>query len=92
MMPEAVIVALITGSLGLVGTIIVNNRNHRDFSASLEKSQAVTETKLDDLTREVRRHNGFAERIPELEGEVKLLSEKIDVANHRIKDLELRKD
>ena len=51
------------------------------MDAKLEKAQAVTETKIDELTREVRIHNGFAQRIPVLE-------EKMSVANNRIKDLE----
>lgn len=51
------------------------------MDAKLEKAQAVTETKIDELTREVRIHNGFAQRIPVLE-------EKMNVADDRIKDLE----
>ena len=51
------------------------------IKAQLEKSQAVTDTKIDELTREVREHNNFARRMPVLE-------EKIEVANHRISDLE----
>nr|DAI28943.1 MAG TPA: hypothetical protein [Caudoviricetes sp.] len=51
------------------------------MQANLEKHQAVTETKLEELTREVREHNGFARRMPVVE-------EKLSVANHRISDLE----
>lgn len=80
-MTETIIVALITGGLSLIGVVIANNRNARDMDAKLEKQQAVTETKLDELTREVRKHNNFAERIPVIE-------EKIKVANNRISDLE----
>lgn len=80
-MSEAVIVALITGGLALVGTIITGNRTARELDHKLEKQQAVTDTKLEELTREVREHNNFARRMPVLE-------EKIDVANHRIKKLE----
>lgn len=69
-MTETVICALITGGITLVGVLIANS-----------KSQAVTETKLDELTREVREHNHFAQRMPVVE-------EKIEVINHRIKDLE----
>ena len=67
---ESIIVAMITGGLTLVGVIISNR-----------KSQAVTETKLDELTREVREHNNFARRMPVVE-------EQIKVINHRIEDLE----
>ena len=67
---ESIITAIITGAVTLVGVLIAN-----------EKSQAVTETKLDELTREVREHNNFARRVPVLE-------EQMKVANHRIQDLE----
>lgn len=67
---ESIVVALITGAITLVGVLIANS-----------KSQAVTETKLEELTREVRAHNNFAQRIPVLE-------EQMKVANHRIADLE----
>ena len=69
-MSESVIVALISGGLTLMGVLIANSRN-----------QAVTDTKLEELTREVREHNNFAQRIPVME-------EQIKVINHRIEDLE----
>ena len=69
-MTEAVLVAMITGGLTLLGVIIANG-----------KTQAVTEAKLEELTREVREHNHFAQRVPVLE-------EQMRVANHRIQDLE----
>ena len=80
-MSEAIIVALITGGLSLIGSIVSNNRTAQSMDAKLDKQQAVTETKLEELTREVRAHNNFAQRIPVLE-------EQIKVANHRIEDLE----
>ena len=67
---ENIVVALITGAIMLFGVLIANS-----------KSQAVTHTKLEELTREVREHNDFAHRVPVLE-------EQIKVANHRIDDLE----
>ena len=69
-MTESVIAAMITGVLTLIGVLISNSR-----------SQAVTETKLEELTREVRLHNNFAQRVPVME-------EQIKVMNHRISDLE----
>mgnify|MGYP006332160949 CR=1 FL=1 len=69
-MGESIIVAIITGVLTLIGVLISNGR-----------SQAVTETRLEELTREVRLHNNFAQRVPVIE-------EQIKVANHRINDLE----
>lgn len=67
---ESIIAAIITGGVTLIGVLIANG-----------KSQAVTETKLDELTREVREHNNFARRMPVVE-------EQIKVINHRIEDLE----
>nr|DAG73289.1 MAG TPA: autophagy protein [Caudoviricetes sp.] len=80
-MSEAIIVAIITGGLSLIGSIVSNNRTAQSMDAKLDKQQAVTETKLEELTREVRAHNNFAQRVPVLE-------EQIKVANHRIEDLE----
>ena len=78
---EAIIVALITGGLSLIGVIISNSSSNRRVEASLEKAQAVTDTKIEELTREVREHNNFAKRMPVVE-------EQIKVINHRINDLE----
>ena len=69
-MTETIICALITGGLTLRGVLIANG-----------KQQAITDTKLDELTREVREHNSFAQRVPVIE-------EQIKVINHRIQDLE----
>ncbi len=69
-MTEAIITALITGGLTLAGVLISNG-----------KAQAITETRLDELTREVREHNNFARRVPVVE-------EQIKVVNHRLADLE----
>ena len=83
-MSEAIFVAIITGSLSLIGVIVSNNRTAQSMDAKLDKQQAITETKLEELTREVRAHNNFAQRVPVLE-------EQIKVVNHRIADLEQQK-
>ena len=84
-MSDAVLVAVISGVcsmiVGVVSAVISAKATGNDVQKKLEIEQAVTNTKLDELTREVRAHNNFAERIPVLE-------EKISVANHRIDDLE----
>ena len=67
---ESIISAIIAGAVTLIGVLIANS-----------KSQAVTDTKLEELTREVREHNNFARRVP-------ILEEQMKVANHRISDLE----
>ena len=91
---ESIIVALIAGGLSLIGTIItVQNNNQKiiremkaefckemqEMKTEFVKSKAVTDTKLEDLTQEVRRHNGFAERVPVLEQQVRGINEKIDI-------------
>lgn len=78
---EAIIAAIITGGLALIGVIITNTSSNRRVEANLEKSQAVTDTKIEELTREVREHNNFARRMPVVE-------EQIKVINHRVNDLE----
>ena len=67
---ETLLTSVVTGGITLIGVLIANS-----------KSQAVMETKVDELTREVREHNGFARRMPVVE-------EQIKVINHRIEDLE----
>ena len=71
---ESIIAAAVSGAVTLIGVLIANS-----------KSQAVTDTKLEELTREVREHNNFAHRVPVLE-------EKMKVADHRISDLEDKLD
>jgi hypothetical protein len=80
-MPSEIIVALISGGCALIGVIITNINGNKRMENQLRISQAVTDTKIEELTREVRKHNEFAERVPVLE-------EQIKVANHRISDLE----
>ena len=80
-MTDEVLVALITGGLTFLGVIVTNVSNSRKMQSELEKNQAVTDTKIEELTREVRQHNNFAQRMPVLEN-------KVSVADHRIQDLE----
>ena len=80
-MDTAIIVSIISGIFTLAGTIISVVVGFSKASQKAAIQQAITDTKLDELTREVRRHNGFAESIP-------VLQEQIKVANHRIEDLE----
>ncbi len=78
---EGIIAAIITGVLSLIGVVISNLAANAKMQKELEKAQAVTDTKIEELTREVREHNNFAKRVPVLE-------EKAKVADHRISDLE----
>lgn len=78
---ESIIGSIITGGLALVGVVFSNLSNNKKIENKLSTQQAITDTKLEELTREVRAHNNFAQRVPVLE-------EQIKVANNRIKDLE----
>lgn len=78
---ETIIAAAVTGGLALAGTVITCIVTARKTEQNIRVNQAITETKLEELTREVREHNGFAKRMPVVE-------EKIKVINHRLDDLE----
>lgn len=84
-MSEAIVVALITGGFALIGavvtTVITSNTTLKKTETKIQISQAVTDEKITELTREVREHNNFAKRVPVVE-------EQIKVINHRINDLE----
>ena len=75
---ETIIAAAISGVLALVGVIITSVASNRKIERKLEIHQAVTDQKIEDLTREVRRHNNFAERMPALETEVHWIKDKVD--------------
>jgi len=78
---ESIIGSIITGVLALAGVVITNIKSNKDIESQLDKKQAVTDTKIEELTREVREHNNFAQRVP-------ILEEQMKVVNHRIEDLE----
>lgn len=80
-MSEAVVVALITGGLSLAGVIITSLLTAKKSEKAAAVTQAVMDTRLEELTREVRQHNNFAVEIP-------VMKEQIRVINHRISDLE----
>ena len=85
---EAIIAAAITGAFSVLGIVISNAKSNQKMESKIEQqlntAQAVTDCKIEELTREVREHNNFAKRVPVLEEQVK-------VANHRIADLENQK-
>ena len=80
-MSEAIVVALITGGLSLAGVVTTCLATAKKSEKAAAGAQAVTDTKIQELTREVREHNGFARRMPVVEHE-------ICVINHRLADLE----
>lgn len=80
-MNETILVAIISSLLPLIGTVITVLFSYNKTDENLKIAQAVTDTKIEELTREVRAHNNFAQRMPVVE-------EQIKVINHRISDLE----
>lgn len=80
-MSDAILVALITGGLSLVGVVVTCLATTRKAEKAAAVAQAITDTKIEELTREVRIHNGFGEKIP-------VIQEQIKVINHRLEDLE----
>jgi uncharacterized membrane protein YecN with MAPEG domain len=77
---ESIISALVAGGLTLIGTVLTVSSGQKKTEQKLQTAQAVTDCKIDELTREVRLHNNFAQRVPVME-------EQIKVINHRIADL-----
>ena len=83
-MIEAIIAggaSVLVGALSLIGVILTNSRANSKMQNEMKTAQAVTDERLEELTREVRQHNDFARRIPVIE-------EKLKVTNHRLSDLE----
>ena len=80
-MDSSITVAIITGIVTIITVIITNKASNKEIQHKLETNQAVFETKLDSLKDEVQKHNHFAERMPVVE-------EQIKVINHRLEDLE----
>ena len=80
-MNDAILAALIAATASVVSNVVLSRKQAAEIDHKLEVRQAVTDTKIEELTREVREHNNFARRMPVVE-------EQIKVANHRINDLE----
>lgn len=77
-MVESIVVALITGGLSIVGVVITVISENRKTAAKMEVNQAVTDTKIEELTREVRAHNNFAQRMPVVEEQIRMVNKRID--------------
>jgi hypothetical protein len=80
-MSDVILGALIAAAAAVIVQLLANKSNQKTLYAELDKASAVTNTKLEELTREVREHNDFARRVPVME-------EQIKVVNHRLNDLE----
>lgn len=83
-----IVVAIITGGLSILGVIITNHNSNKKMQSVMEVQQAVINTKIDNLTERVEKHNQVIERTYAAEKDITLLKEKSAVANHRIEDLE----
>lgn len=92
-MNDAIIVALITAAAAIVGNLIISRKstqemghkleiNQREMAHKLETQQAVTDTKIEELTREVRAHNNFAQRMPVVEEQIKSIKGTVNELQH----------
>lgn len=73
-----IITAFISGGLALVGVVITTNSSHKEIENTLKINQAITDTKLESLTDEVRKHNNFAVRIPMIEKDIEFLKHEVE--------------
>lgn len=81
---ETILTAVITGGLALAGVIITNMGSNRSIENKLVTAQAVTDTKIDALAEEVRKHNNFASRVPVVEEQVRGLQDRVSGIEHKL--------
>lgn len=79
---DGIIAALISGGFALIGVIITNLTSMNKIRQELKTQQAVMDCKLDELTREVRAHNNFAQRMPVVEEQIKNIKDKMEYLHH----------
>ena len=77
---------IITAAGSIIAVVLTNNRANHEIISKMESSDAVQEEKIAELTREVRKHNNFAERVPILEGDMKVLKEQIQNIRYQLND------
>lgn len=77
---------VVTAAGSIIAVVLTNNRANREIISRMESSDAVQEEKIAELTREVRKHNNFAERVPVLEGDMKVLKEQIKNIRYQLND------
>lgn len=81
-MSEGIVIALITGTFSFLASLFANSSSNKklvnDFKLEVTKNQAITDTKIEELTREVREHNNFAKRMPVVENDIKHIESKIE--------------
>lgn len=79
---------VVTAISSVIAVYMSNKKANIEMLQHMEVNDAVRDEKIEELTREVRRHNNFAERMPEIEGDIKVINEQIKVVNHRLQKLE----
>ena len=75
---QGVVAAIIAGVFAVISNLIISHKSSKEMYAELDKAQAVTNTKIDELTREVREHNGFAKRVPVLEKQMENVEKRLE--------------
>ena len=84
---EVMMPAIIAGIFSVIVSLIANSSSNKklvnDFKLEVTKNQAITDTKIEELTREVREHNGFAQKIPQLEEKITSINNKIDILHNK---------
>lgn len=86
-MADIVVVALITGGCSVIGVILTNMASNRKVEQQIEKAQAVTDVKLEQLTAEVRKHNSFGDRITSVEAKVQEINSRLERMDVKIEHL-----
>ena len=76
---ETIVSALIAGGLALIGTVFTVNSGQKKTEQKLQTAQAVTDCKIDELTREVSEHNNFAKRMPVVEEQIKVINHRLQI-------------
>lgn len=83
-MADIVVVALITGGCSVLGVVLTNIASNRKVEQQIEKAQAITDVKLENLTEEVRKHNSFGDRITRLEDKTRELQERLERVDNKV--------
>ena len=82
-MSNEIIVAIITGVFTFAGVVVTNIVSNRKVQYQLHEQQKITDVKLEQLTEEVKKHNNFAERVPVIEEQIKVINHRIDVLERK---------
>lgn len=87
---STIICCFITAAFSLIGVIIANNRSNAKIQGEIKTTQAVMNQEIKELTREVRQHNNFAQRMPVVENNIKHIENELKSITNRLNDLDKR--